>query len=216
MIYLKEFETEQQYGAAKDSGLILPSVSLVTESGNVHYNPHIDPYNGHEYVDLGLPSGTKWATMNVGASSPTDYGNYYQYGKGADDYSVTSGQSKYSGTENPLALSADTANQVWGGQWHMPTLTQVNELFNETTCSLTTVNGIYGAKLTAQNDNYIFIPAAGRYDGNVLGNVGKHVYVWTSTPRENYTAYNLYVSDSYQRAYDNLRIFGFSVRAVID
>lgn len=51
----------------------------------MEYNP-IDPYAGHAYVDLGLPSGTKWATMNVGASSITDYGNYYKYGLGASQY----------------------------------------------------------------------------------------------------------------------------------
>jgi len=68
-----------------------------------------------------LPSGTLWATMNVGASSESEYGNYYQYGKGADDYSITSSQPSYSGTEIPLDLSVDTARQVWGGDWHMPT-----------------------------------------------------------------------------------------------
>ena len=77
--------------------------------------------NGHEYVDLGLPSGTLWASMNVGANSITDCGNYYMYGKGTTQYNIS--DTAYEGTEDPLDLSVDTARQVWGGVWHMPTLT---------------------------------------------------------------------------------------------
>ena len=68
---------------------------------------------GHAHVDLGLPSGTLWATMNVGATSETDYGNYYMYGMGSKTYDST--DTPYAGTEDPLAASADTAAQVWGG-----------------------------------------------------------------------------------------------------
>lgn len=75
--------------------------------------------NGHDYVDLGLPSGTLWATMNVGATSETEHGNYYMYGMGAKTYDST--DTPYDGTENPLDLSKDTARVVWGGAWHMPT-----------------------------------------------------------------------------------------------
>jgi hypothetical protein len=88
-------------------------------------------YNGHEYVDLGLPSGTKWATMNVGATSETDYGNYYMYGMGSKTYDST--DTPYSGTEDPLDSSVDTASQVWGGSWHTPTETQMKELRANTT-----------------------------------------------------------------------------------
>ena len=130
--YLTKFTNHSAYSAA-ESGLDKPNVSLCVQENDVHYNPYVDPYNGHEYVDLGLPSGTKWATMNVGASSETDYGNYYQFGKGADTYQVTSGQSIYSGTEIPLALSADTAAQEWGDDWHMPTSDQLAEITDNTT-----------------------------------------------------------------------------------
>ena len=138
--YLKKFETHTQYDSyINGSGTILPNVSICTTEGDVHYNPYVDPYNGHEYVDLGLPSGTKWAKYNVGANSESDYGNYYQYGKGAAQYAVTSGESIYSGTEDPLATSADTAAQVMGGQWHMPTQEQFNELTANTTYEWTTI-----------------------------------------------------------------------------
>ena len=107
-IYLKKFENHTQYETyTASTEFITPNVSLCEQENEVHYNPYvpIDPYAGHDYVDLGLPSGTKWATMNVGATSITDYGNYYQYGKGADTHQTTSGQSNYSGTENPLSAS---------------------------------------------------------------------------------------------------------------
>jgi len=80
------------------------------DSEHVYYN---DLFMGHAHVDLGLPSGTLWATMNVGATSETDYGNYYMYGMGSKTYDST--DTPYAGTEDPLAASADTAAQVWGG-----------------------------------------------------------------------------------------------------
>ena len=163
-LFLKKFDNHTEYEEARQN-LILPNVSYCVNENEVHYNPFVDPYNGHEYVDLGLPSGTKWATMNVGATSITDYGNYYQYGKGANDVSITSGQSDYSGTENPLAVSADTAVQVWGGSWHMPTSVQFQELLDNTTYELVTdyqSSGISGFTFTA-NGKTLFIPAAGYY-----------------------------------------------------
>jgi len=121
---------------------------------------------GYEYVDLCLPSGTLWATKNVGASSETDYGNYYKWGYGADTFQVTSGQDCYNEAvdDEPLVASADTAVQTWGGQWHMPTPSQLGELTDNTTHQWTTINGVNGCKFTAQNGNYVFFPAAGKYD----------------------------------------------------
>lgn len=98
-------------------------------SGNSNYNA--SPWSnevtlavqtshmGHAYVDLGLPSGTKWATMNVGASSETGYGSYYGYGQGSTVWSASI--APYRGTETPLSASRDTARVVWGGNWHTPT-----------------------------------------------------------------------------------------------
>ena len=130
-------------------------------TSNLLYPPPIDT-NGHEYVDLGLPSGTLWATMNVGATSPTEYGDYYMYGMGAKTYDST--DTPYDGTEDPLDLTKDTARVVWGGDWHMPTRTQVNELYNNTTYSWVddyNNTGVNGALFTAQNGNSVFIPAGG-------------------------------------------------------
>ena len=208
MIYLRKFETQAAYEAAQ-SGLILPNVSLTVDNNTVHYNPSTPPTPSHEYVDLGLPSGTLWARYNVGATSETDYGDYYQYGKGADDYSVTSGQSIYSGTENPLATSADTAAQVWGGNWHIPTTAQCQELIDNTTYEWTTINGVNGGKFTAQNGNYIFIPEESHaiHYGNII----------TSTPNGEEYYRILYFEDGWVNANDNAARdgLGLPVRPVI-
>lgn len=171
--------------------------------------------DGHEYVDLGLPSGTKWATMNVGASSETDYGNYYQYGKGAAQYAATSGESDYSGTENPLATSADTVAQVWGGQWHMPTKTQFDELTANTSYEWTTINGVNGGKFTAQNGNYVFFAASGTWNNGSQSYVGNYGYYWSSAPSDSKLAYRLTFDNGFKGVNELKRKFGYSVRGVV-
>ena len=218
--YLKKFENHSAYEAA-ESSLILPNVSLCVSEGDVYYNPAPDPYNGHDYVDLGLPSGTKWATMNVGANSVTDYGNYYQYGKGAATYQETSGQTQYIGTENPLASSADTATQVWGGSWHMPTSAQCQELKENTTQEGVTIDGIYGVKFTAQNGNYIFVPASGYYKQRTTtvtdeGEWGS-CHFWSSTPVDSYYAWFVSAGNDRCNILNNppMRSGGNTVRPVV-
>ena len=215
MKYLTKFETQSAYEAAQSS-LILPNVSLIKENNNVEYNPLTPPIiDGHEYVDLGLPSGTKWATMNIGASSETDYGNYYQYGKGSEQYAATSGQSDYSGTEDPLSSSVDTAVQVWGGSWHMPTKVQIEELIANTTYEWVTIDGINGGKLIAQNGNYVFFPAAGfYYNGNNTG-IGNYGHVKSSTPNGNTHAFYLYLNKNMKDLGDSYRNYGQPVRPVV-
>lgn len=209
--FITKFETTAAYTTA-ESTLAMPNVSLTKDNMQVHYIPMP---SGPEAVDLGLPSGTKWAKYNVGATSETEYGNYYQYGKGSAQYAATSGRSNYSGTENPLAISADTAAQVWGGNWHMPTSAQCQELTANTTYEWTTINGVNGGKFTAQNGNYIFFPARGSYqDGNLKGTGS---LVWSSTPNLTSTgnAYNLRISNTSCGVSSNNRNRGFSVRAVL-
>ena len=173
----------------------------------------------HEYVDLGLPSGTKWATMNVGATSETEYGNYYQYGKGSAQYAATSGQSDYSGTENPLAASVDTATQVWGSEWHMPTKAQFEELTANTTFTWeTNFNGsrVNGAKFTAQNGNYVFFPAAGSWRNGVPSGAGMVGSCWSSSNPSNYgRAYSLDFSNGGKNVNHSSRNYGYSIRPVV-
>lgn len=215
-IYLKKFETQAAYEAAQ-SGLILPNVSLTVDNNTVHYNPSspTPPTPSHEYVDLGLPSGTKWATMNVGASSVTDYGNYYQYGKGADTYQVTSGDSWYEGTEDPLATSADTAVQVWGGAWHTPTKVQLEELTANTTYESTSIDGVICAKFTAQNGNYVLLPQGGGWeDVEYMNNWGAY---WSSTPDTNdYSYYLDFNTDYVGGVFSDHKGYGILIRPVMD
>ena len=193
MKHIDIFSSIAEYETARSGGtLITPNVSFINESGGVICLPELDdPYNGHEYVDLGLPSGTKWATMNVGASSETDYGNYYQYGKGAAQYAETFNDSVYSGTEDPLDSSVDTAVQVWGGSWHMPTKAQMEELIANTTYQWVTNyknSGKNGGTFTATNGAVLFFPAAGYWNDGSPNRVGDNGNYWGSSPYSNSSA----------------------------
>ena len=204
-------QTTQAYWSGNGNYNASPYSNSVTLTVN-------DPYAGHAYVDLGLPSGTKWATMNVGASSVSDYGNFYQYGKGSAQYAATSGQSDYEGTEDPLATSADTAAQVWGGSWHMPTKAQFEELTANTTYEWTTIDSINGGKFTAQNGNYVFFPAAGYwhlYNGHMA--VGSNASCWSSTPGGSDAAWFLYLSMWYDTpdVGNTERKMGYPIRGVV-
>lgn len=182
--YIKVFNTHNEYESyTASTEFIMPNVSYCENVINqVHYNPYADPYNGHEYVDLGLPSGTKWAKMNVGANSETEYGDYYRYGFGATKYE--SGQGTYDSKETPLPLSADTAAQVMGGQWHLPTQAQCEELIANTTYEMVTIDGINGCKFTASNGNYIFLPNGGEYynDSSSIISLGYEMDFISGTP----------------------------------
>ena len=215
--FITNFDTTAElatFSATTDFGR--PHVSLTKDDSKVHYFE--DPYNGHQYVDLGLPSGTKWATMNVGASSETDYGNYYQYGKGAAQYAATSGDSNYSGTEDPLAASADTAVQVWGGSWHMPTRAQMQELTANTTYQWVTDykgSGINGGTFTATNGAVLFFPAAGLWNNGSQDFVGEVGDYWGSSPSGSNDACYLYFSNGNKGVYGYDREYGYSVRPVV-
>jgi hypothetical protein len=170
----------------------------------------------HNFVDLGLPSGTKWATMNVGATSETDYGNYYMYGKGSRTYNST--DTPYAGTEDPLDSSVDTATQVWGGSWHMPTRAQMQELIDNTTPQWVTNykgSGINGGIFIATNGAVLFIPAAGGWGSHGQGGVGNYCYYWCSSPNGSNYAYDLYFYYGGQGVGGGDRKSGFSVRPVI-
>ena len=147
--------------------------------------PTTGTINGHEWVDLGLPSGLKWATYNVGASSKEDYGDYFAWGETEakstyiEENSITydvemsdiSGNSQY-----------DVARKKWGSTWRMPTEQEMNELVDNCEWKWTQVNGVYGVEVTGPNDNCIFLPAAGNRDGSSLYYDGEEGVYWTSTP----------------------------------
>ena len=214
--YIKLFENHTQYEAYKNSvNYVTPNVSYCEEQDEVHYNPYIDPFNGYEYVDLGLPSGTLWATMNVGATSVTDYGNYYMYGMGSKTYD--SNDTPYAGAESPLLSNRDTASVIWGGGWHMPNQAQLQELTANTTYQWITDyqgSGINGGLFTAQNGNSVFFPAAGSWNNGSQYSVGNNGGYWGSSPNGSSSAYGLYFNKSYKYVNDGYREYGFSVRPV--
>lgn len=213
--HLKLFANHSAYSQA-ESNLDKPNVTVCQQEGDVHYNPYVDPYNGHAYVDLGLPSGTKWATMNVGALSETDYGNHYMYGMGSNIYNDN--DTPYDGTENPLDLSKDTARQTWGGGWHMPTKAQFEELITNTNNSWITINGRNGYKFTNKTDDskYIFLPAAGAKSSPGNWNYKESRGLYYSSNTNDANAYYLAFTSSVctVNAYTS-RAYGYAVRPVV-
>ena len=174
--------------------------------------------NGHQYVDLGLSSGLKWATCNIGADSPEDYGNYYAWGETetkaeyTEDNSVTYGQQL-----NDISGNAqyDAAAANWGGSWRMPTRDEIRELIYNCSWTPETQNGVDGFKVTGSNGNYIFIPASGYRDGTSSYIYGE-CYYWSSTPHQysNDYSYILYSDYEYQSEDMNYRYRGLTIRPV--
>lgn len=182
--------------------------------------------NGHEAVDLGL--SVMWATCNVGASSPEEYGDYFAWGETTtkSSYYESNSTTYYLstselqsrgiiGSDGNLTAAYDAATANWGGSWRMPTLDEMKELLNNCTWTWTTQNGVRGRKVTGSNGNSIFLPAAGSRYGTYLYYAGSYGYYWSATPcSSSYYAYGLYFnSDDYDWHYGD-RYFGHSVRPV--
>ena len=201
MIYLKKFSTKENYLNYRDGkDYQKPNLSLCKGNDTVYYGLNA---NGHPYVDLGFPSGTLWATMNVGASKPSDYGKYFQWGDiqgyTKEEIEADDGQkkfedgsivykwgwfpfTKYSTLGATLELEDDAANFNMGGSWHMPTPEQIRELINtaNTTTSWTTSDdGVNGVTFTSTNGKSIFIPAAGGAWKSSVNALGENGFLWS-------------------------------------
>ena len=160
--------------------------------------------NGHELVDLGLPSGTLWATCNIGANAPEDYGDYFAWGETApkeiyDWKSYRYGRffneryelNKYctypdfgfNGFVDSLTVlepADDVAFAQWGAGWRIPTIGEWDEMFQNTTSVWTTQNGVNGWLFTAANGNSLFLPAAGYWWESAFNGADLGVY-WSVT-----------------------------------
>ena len=193
-----------------------------------------------EYVDMGL--SVKWATCNVGAEKPEDYGGYYAWGETEpqSDYDWSTykyceglygtltkynNSSSYGTIDNKITLEMrdDVVRQKWGGNWRMPTQTEFDELFNNCTWDWTAQNGVVGYKVTSNISGYtdrsIFLPAAGYRDGTHIVNVGSRGYYWSSSLWTAYSldAWNLQFSsrdNGIGTNYTSDRYCGLSVRPV--
>ena len=195
--------------------------------------------NGHEYVDLGLPSGIKWATCNVGANSPEEYGDYFAWGETQPKRRYTWSTYKYcNGDEDSmtkyctkstwgivdnkttLELEDDAAHVNWGGNWRMPTRAEQDELRDTNNCTWewTTLNGVEGYKVTSvKNGNSIFLPAAGYRGNDDLSSAGGR-YCWSSSLSSSYSyeAYLLDFNSGYVSWDCDYRYYGRSVRPVCE
>ena len=209
-----------------------PPATITPPDGNVTENK-----DTHEYVDLGLPSGTLWATCNVGASKPEEYGDYFAWGETKpkttynwSTYKYCEGSyytmtkyctdSDYGTVDNKTELepSDDAATVNWGSEWQMPSDEQFEELINSsyTTKTWTTMNGKYGRKITSKsNGNSIFLPAPGFRGNTGLLDAGSYGYYWSrSLNTSSSGACYLYFYSSFIGTIGNYRYEGQSVRPV--
>lgn len=187
--------------------------------------------DGHEYVDLGLPSGTLWATCNVGADKPEEPGDFFPWGdtepKGAEECTPenykfydedTDDFTKYNEEGGTLLPEDDAATANWGDGWRMPNEAEAEELLENTTHEWTMLNGRSGMLFTAKNGKTLFLPAAGFYDFED-GHLGWGVTGWYSLNSycDSDRAVCIYITCERDDAYvnvDNHRCCGESVRAV--
>lgn len=200
-------------------------------------------HNGYEYIDLGLPSGLKWATCNVGASKPEEYGDYYAWGETETKDSYTLDTYKFytettetipahkdvDGLDVPektetfrgytkyvywdfngykgfydhkmtLEPEDDVAHVNWGGDWRMPNIDDINELRDNCSCTLVSLNNVNGYKVTGPNGRWIFFPIANFIKGSYV-EYDNHCMYWTSDRFENAgntdNAYFLNLLDGY-------------------
>ena len=169
---------------------------------------------GYEYVDLGL--SVKWATMNVGATSPEDYGDYFAWGETSPKSSYNSSNYYYSSNPATLPLNKDAANVNWGGDWRMPTKAEQDELRTKCTWTWTTLNGVKGCKVTSkQNGKSIFIPAAGYKDYSSTTDAGVYGDYWSSSRYSNNSSHLFNFNNSGPGEKNFSRYRGLSVRAVL-
>ena len=197
-----------------------------------------------EAVDLGLPSGTKWANMNVGATQPEEYGAYFAWGETEqkemyvwNTYEWCNGfenvltkyctNSTYGIVDNKTVLEPedDAAAVNWDSIWRMPTKAEIEELGNKDNCTWNwkknyNDTGVNGYLVTSKkNGNSIFLPAAGCRVVNSFKSVGSHGYYWSSSLNEKYSseAYGFYFnSRTVDRDFSINRYFGLPVRPVCE
>ena len=198
--------------------------------------------DNHAYVDLGLPSRTLWATCNVGAENPEEYGDYFAWGETAPkdkydwsnykwcnetEYALTkyNNTSYYGKVDNKTELDRedDAAYVNWGALWRMPSLEQIQELCKYCTWQWTQVKGVYGHLVTGPSGKTMFLPAAGGCGTNSQYNVGKFAYYWSRTLCSDKLAieaagpgeaYILFMNSWESEVWYDSRCIGNTVRAV--
>ena len=205
--------------------LNVPNVSFVDEDSSVRYL--VDIKIEYKYVDLGLPSGLKWATCNVGASSPEEYGLYFAWGEttGYTGEQVP-GIRKFTEEEynagpaasisTNITLEQDAAYVNMGSNWRMPTIDEFRELIDN--CNIVSTDNYNGTRVAGKvftskiNGNSLFLPNTGKVYDSSRSDVGLYGYYWSASCYSTGAAYFLY-SDTFNYGYGSN---GYSVRGVCE
>ena len=244
MEFLKAFANHNEYLVFTNTGkFVRPNVSLCQQENEMHYKGKLKP-NGHAYVDLGLPSGTLWATMDIGANSENENGIYFRWGetvsrvgmnrhkfhsaqKKLTKYCIESeyGENGFVDNITTLELMDDAANVIWGGDWHIPSDEQFQELMDNTyqnwnrSSSSMTVTSIH-------NGNTLLFKAggyrSGSYDSlykkdcayywlNSLGGETQYSHIGVSSPY----GHNFEFSNNANSIYNEDRTEGLLIRGVL-
>ncbi len=207
---------------AVDISDVVSLVNLILNGGTTLTCPD----NNHPHaVDLGLPSGTKWACCNVDAPTPEGYGGYFAWGE--TDVKLVYDWSTYTlcnGTESSCQdiganigkTKYDVAQEKWGGFWRMPSSAQFQELLDNCSSEWTMVNGVYGRKFIGKNGCSIFFPSAGFHEGTNLSLSMDYGIYWSDTKDsdDNSCAKNFQFSASTTYLKNNPRYAGFPVRPI--
>ncbi len=201
-----------------------------TNSETSHANPKVsepDGYiNGHGYVDLGLPSGIKWATTNLGANSPSEYGDYYAWGEisSKSSYtrknSLTYGKTKAAlesegiiNSQGILNKKYDAASANWGGSWCIPIMSELEELVKKCKWKWCAMGGKSGYMVTGPNGNSIFLAAGGYSEGASHREVNKYGIYWSASVARH--AWGLYFYPGFNDMIEDIAIEdGMTIRAV--
>lgn len=187
----KDLEIEHLIEDCVSGGAVLSAFSTQGNNG------------GYDYVDLGLPSGLMWATCNLGAATPIEFGDYYAWGETASKHVYDWSHYKFcKGTEHSLTKYCkqkwygyngvadsivtldqkdDAAAIAWGNGWRIPTEKECDELFEYCTSKWTSINGVNGYLLTGLNGNNLFLPATGSMNGTSLNDFGNWGHYWSNS-----------------------------------
>lgn len=203
--------------------------------GNVEITATFKERVVEKYVDLGL--SIRWASYNVGATNPEDYGDYYAWGEittkdtytwanykyadgSYDTLTKYNNSSSYGTVDNKTTLETedDAATANWGGNWRMPTVDEWQGLKDNCTWTWTTLNGVNGYEVKATNGNSIFLPAAGHRKDDILYSAGTGGYYWSNLLSAYYPSYvqDMYFYSDYHGTGNYGRNYGLSVRPVLD
>ncbi len=213
---------EQKKRAEKEQSAPVPQenaeVAPVEEQPVVPATPLTGVLEGHEWVDLGL--SVKWATCNIGAVRPEDYGNYYAWGERKKKSSYTKDNSKTSG-DKLKSIAAhrkrDAARAQWGSTWRIPTKAEMMELIEKCEVTWETRNGVNGKLVKNKATGVsIFLPAAG-YRGSELYEAGESGRYWSATSEgTTEQADFLFFYSEHFNWHRDFRYYGLSIRPVTE